>query len=196
KKKKKKGIFAQSARDGAASSDPEEILEEKKPRKRSGKKKEAKVTNGEKAKRIGRLLLDEALQKKDTYDGWSAARIKAYQDRKQRPNAYYYRFNEEGEQQKTGLWADEEHALFMKRLIEMGANVQWGVFSMTIPGRVGYQCSNYYRDLVKKKWVIDSNYKTEGKKLTFVNKSDKTDKSASSKEQEYREKAFAFIVRE
>jgi hypothetical protein len=38
-----------------------------------------------------------------------------------------------------------ERALFMKRLGEMGACGKWGIFSMTIPGRVGYQCSNFYR---------------------------------------------------
>jgi len=29
----------------------------------------------------------------------------------------------------------------MDRLAEVGADGQWGIFSMTIPGRVGYQVS-------------------------------------------------------
>jgi hypothetical protein len=39
----------------------------------------------------------------------------------------------------------EERALFFKRVEEIGVNGQWGIFSMIIPGRVGYQCSNFYR---------------------------------------------------
>ncbi|KAJ2795474.1 hypothetical protein H4R21_005096, partial [Coemansia helicoidea] len=40
----------------------------------------------------------------------------------------------------------------------IGANGQWGIFSMTIPGRVGYQCSNYYRYLVENRLLHDPNY--------------------------------------
>ena len=40
----------------------------------------------------------------------------------------------------------------------MGANGQWGIFSMAIPGRVGYQCSNFYRLLVETKQIHDPNY--------------------------------------
>lgn len=57
------------------------------------------------------------------------------------PNGYYYRFNAPGEQQSKGKWTDEERDLFMNRLKELGANQQWGIFSMAIPGRVGYQVS-------------------------------------------------------
>jgi hypothetical protein len=32
-----------------------------------------------------------------------------------------------------------EEKLFFTRLKELGANGQWGIFSMAIPGRVGYQ---------------------------------------------------------
>lgn len=43
--------------------------------------------------------------------------------------------------------------MFFDRLADVGANGQWGLFSMTIPGRVGYQvhnCSsfnNYYANI-------------------------------------------------
>lgn len=55
------------------------------------------------------------------------------------PNSYYYRFNAPGEQQKKGKWTEEETALFLNRLRQVGANSQWGIFSIAIPGRVGYQ---------------------------------------------------------
>lgn len=70
---------------------------------------------------------------------------------------YYYRFNETGESQRTGEWSVEEKELFLNRLAEVGPE-KWGIFSMTIPGRVGYQCSNYYRQLVASGEIKDSNY--------------------------------------
>ncbi|ETO19944.1 hypothetical protein RFI_17274, partial [Reticulomyxa filosa] len=210
-KKKKKKKKKKTKEDGVVSNDDEEIIDTLERRRKNrgknrGKKSEPKsdsATKGDGPKRIGRLLLDDALQKKDTYDGllllllWSKARIKSYEERKEKPNAYYYRFNEEGEPQKRGIWEPKEHELFMTRLLEMGANVQWGVFSMTIPGRVGYQCSNYYRDLIKKQWIVDFNYKIEGGKLTYQTKKDtsKSDKSKHNKLDDYREKAFAFVIR-
>ncbi|KAK3816036.1 MAG: hypothetical protein J3Q66DRAFT_401235 [Benniella sp.] len=114
----------------------------------------------------GRLGLDEALQQVEdnkvdaskAFEGWSEARIKAYAAIDKKPNTYYYRFNAPGEVQRKGAWTKEERLLFHKRLEEIGANGQWGIFSMTIPGRVGYQCSNYYRLLVETNTITDPNY--------------------------------------
>jgi hypothetical protein len=36
----------------------------------------------------------------------------------------------------------EEKELFFKRLAEVGADGQWGIFSIAVPGRVGYQVPN------------------------------------------------------
>eukprot|EP00487_Bulimina_marginata_P000719 TRINITY_DN11437_c0_g1_i1.p1 TRINITY_DN11437_c0_g1~~TRINITY_DN11437_c0_g1_i1.p1 ORF type:complete len:101 (-),score=4.74 TRINITY_DN11437_c0_g1_i1:87-389(-) len=88
-------------------------------------------------------------------EGWSEARKKAWNNRKSSPNAYFYRFNVPGQPQKNGKWTKDEHALFMKRVIGFGVNDQWGIFSKSIPGRVGYQCSNYWRGLVKDGDVTD-----------------------------------------
>lgn len=119
-------------------------------------------------KRIKRLRLDEALKKVDegNFEGWSEARIRAWQLKDKNPNAYYYRFNDPGVEQRNGKWKkvrviprtsacslnpsnhlplQEERELFFKRVKEIGVNGQWGIFSMVIPGRVGYQCSNFYR---------------------------------------------------
>ncbi|KAJ2477733.1 hypothetical protein IWW56_004167, partial [Coemansia sp. RSA 2131] len=90
--------------------------------------------------------------------GWSEARIKAFKAIKTKPNTYYYRFNEPGEEQRTGQWTAEEQRQFHARLKEIGANGQCSIFSMTIPGRVGYQCSNYYRYLVENRLIHDPNY--------------------------------------
>jgi len=74
--------------------------------------------------------------------------VQAYRQLKTNPNTYYYRFCAPGVQQKNGPWTKSEEVLFMERLAEMGGakrKMQWGLFSMAIPGRVGYQCSNFYR---------------------------------------------------
>lgn len=103
----------------------------------SGQKK--RIINST-SRQTQRLKLDEALEQADSgMNGWSAARIRAYKLLDQNPNSYYYRFNAPGEMQRNGPWSPEEHELFMKRLAEHGADGQWGIFSMTIPGRVGYQ---------------------------------------------------------
>ncbi|KAJ1728395.1 hypothetical protein LPJ61_004054, partial [Coemansia biformis] len=127
----------------------------------------------DKYRTVGRLPLDEALAQlqraatakngtgidlSKAMKGWSEARIKAFKAIKTKPNTYYYRFNAPGEEQRTGQWTPEEQRLFHARLKEIGANGQWGIFSMTIPGRVGYQCSNYYRYLVENRLIQDPNY--------------------------------------
>lgn len=94
----------------------------------------------------------------DTMQGWSKARMDAWKSKDTNPNTYYYRFNDPGEEQKHGKWSDEEKKLFMKRMEEMGECGQWGIFSMAIPGRVGYQCANFYRQLVANKEIEGNRY--------------------------------------
>jgi hypothetical protein len=105
-----------------------------------------------------------ALNLEDLMEGWSDARKKAWQNREKNENQYYYRFNAPGEPQGEGKWTSDEHALFLRTLEEVRSGAagypmyQWGSFSKNIPGRVGYQCSNYYRTLIKNGDVQDSNY--------------------------------------
>jgi len=157
------------------------------------KKAKLKVKTGmtmQGKKRVGRLTLDNALKDKNSMEGWSEARKKAFKNVKKNPNAYYYRFNEPGEKQGNGAWSDEEHRLFMLRMKELGVNNKWGTFSMKIPGRVGYQCSNYYRQLVKEGTIVDSNYFWDGKKLHFK----RGVKAGKDKEQFEAERFYNFTV--
>ena len=115
-----------------------------------------------------KLRLDDALAQ-GNFEGWSHARIRAYQLRDKNPNAYYYRFNDPGEKQRNGAWTKEEISLFNSRMKEVGVNGQWGIFAMGIPGRVGYQCSNFYRHLIETKKIVDENYIIDDKgKAHFV----------------------------
>eukprot|EP00941_MAST-03F_sp_MAST-3F-sp1_P001117 g1117.t1 len=127
---------------------------------------------------VGRMRLDEALATGNT-KGWSDARIKAFVKRKTNPNSYYYRFNDPGETQRSGGWTEDEKKNFFNRLKELGgANGQWGIFAMGIPGRVGYQCSNYYRKLIEKGEVKDPNYIVdENGKAHFLHKRKRSGKS-------------------
>ncbi|KAL9541823.1 hypothetical protein PS6_010123 [Mucor atramentarius] len=92
------------------------------------------------------------------FEGWSEARIRSFKMIEKNPNSYYYRFNEPGQEQRRGPWTEDEKKLFIDRLKEMGTEGQWGLFSKGIPGRVGYQCSNYYRFLIETKQLQDGNY--------------------------------------
>ena len=68
----------------------------------------------------------------------------AYMNKDNNPNAYHYRFNDVGEIQGKGKFTKEEKKRF-KKLIAKGVDYRWGLFSIKFPGRVGYQCSNFYR---------------------------------------------------
>jgi len=154
---------------------PEKVLVKKRKKTRVreknrplGEVKKKPGYNLDGSKRVGRILLDDALKTKDTnMTGWSVARKKAFKAIDKNPNAYHYRFNKPGEPHATGAWTREEHTKFMKLLLEKGANNSWGIFSKGIPGRVGYQCSNYYRQLVKHYKIWDPNYWCDGTKMYF-----------------------------
>ncbi|KAJ3135377.1 hypothetical protein HK100_002820 [Physocladia obscura] len=94
----------------------------------------------------------------EIFAGWSTARVAAFKAIENNPNRYYYRFNKPGEMQRNGAWTEDEQKMFMERLEEVGVNGQWGIFSIPIPGRVGYQCSTFYRTLIRKGKIADSNY--------------------------------------
>jgi len=141
--------------------------EKQKKAARAAKRKAEKNKNADGSKRCGRLLLNDALKNVGSMEGWSEARKKAWTNRKTSPNAYFYRFNVPGQPQRNGKWTAAEHKLFMQRALDIGVNDQWGLFSKRIPGRVGYQCSNYWRGLVKDGDVKDPNYHFDGKKLHF-----------------------------
>jgi hypothetical protein len=97
------------------------------------------------------------------WSGWSEARKRSYGHAKDHPNAYYYRHLPEGEVQRSGPWTAKEKQLFLGRMRELRGDAasfghDWGLFSRAIPGRVGYQCSNFYRALLLSGELKDSQY--------------------------------------
>ena len=102
---------------------------------------------------------------KEEWDTWSDAHKQSYVKQKENPNTYLYRNLPPGETQRNGPWTPEEHRLFLKRLHEIReqgiSEGKWGIFSMKIPGRVGYQCANYYRKLLQTGKVHDEFYRKD-----------------------------------
>ncbi|KAL6051980.1 Ubox domain containing protein [Balamuthia mandrillaris] len=129
-------------------------------RRMNKRKKSPEELQERRINKVKKLKLDEAVTRahEGNFEGWSGARIRAWKLIDKNPNAYYYRFNDPGVTQKNGKWSKEEKKLFMKRVEEFGVNGQWGLFSMAIPGRVGYQCSNFYRHLIETRQLTDPNY--------------------------------------
>jgi hypothetical protein len=66
------------------------------------------------------------------------------------PNAYFYRHVAPGVVQRTGGWDAEEKKMFMEAVkIHHPSQGKWGLFAQHIPGRVGYQCRNFYHRLLE-----------------------------------------------
>lgn len=75
------------------------------------------------------------------------------------PNCYFYRHCAPGVEQHMGDWTEEEHDLFLHTAKAFGCGDKWGLFSTYIPHRVGYQCSNYYRQVILREGsIVDSSY--------------------------------------
>lgn len=142
------------------------------------KAREGEVTyrpgyNKDGSKRNKRLLLDDALGRGDC-SGWSEARKKAHKSLMTNPNTYFYRFNLGGQKQGRAGWTSAESTKFMERLNEIGPYVGWGLFAFTIPGRVGYQCSAHYRELVTSGKVRDPRFWMNDEGKLHFNKEGKT----------------------
>ncbi|KAJ2963951.1 hypothetical protein NQZ79_g1115 [Umbelopsis isabellina] len=112
----------------------------------------------------------------DCVKTWSPARIHAWEIRRLNPEAFYYRFVDPAQGQNNGSFTKVDHENFMKRMEvwkEKGYRVgaSWGIFSMGIPHRAGYQCSAYYRKLIQSKKIQDDAYAMVDGKLKMVDKS-------------------------
>ncbi|KAG0303781.1 hypothetical protein BGZ97_001766 [Linnemannia gamsii] len=107
---------------------------------------------------------------------WSEVRIKTWEHRRTNVEGFYYRFVDPTEGQQNGPWSTKSTQEFMVRLEEWKARgirigTSWGIFSMKVSNKAGYQCSSYYRKLLETKKMTDPAYAWEGGKLIMVNKS-------------------------
>ncbi|KAH0789065.1 Myb-like DNA-binding domain containing protein [Histomonas meleagridis] len=102
----------------------------------------------------------------EIWSGWSPIRRESFKQIIKNPNSFFYRNRPPGDPQKYGRFTPEEEKQFIERLkyfrqtlkIEDGL---WGLFSVPLRGRLGYQCSNFYRQLIRDGKIKDSRYSTE-----------------------------------
>ena len=99
----------------------------------------------------------------EEWRSWSDIHRKSYLAGMKDPNTFLYRNCPVGVQRKNGPWTEDEKRLFIKRLNQIRGDKdtidgKWGIFSLGVPGRVGYQCSNFYRLLISLGEIKDSRY--------------------------------------
>ena len=80
---------------------------------------------------------------------WSEAKRNAWAAIDTNPNAYYYRHVAPGQKKQTGAWSEKEKQMFFEAMkVHPPSQGKWGLFAQHIPGRVGYQCRNFYHHLL------------------------------------------------
>lgn len=99
----------------------------------------------------------------DIWNSWSNIRRASFKQIMKNPNSFFYRNRPPGDPQKYGPFTAAEEKQFIERLKyfreELGVNEGlWGYFSVPILGRLGYQCSNFYRSLIASGKIVDSSY--------------------------------------
>ena len=79
------------------------------------------------SRRCSGIDIDDAMERinEGFLDGLSDARKKAWRNRRTNPEAFFYRFNAPGQAAKKGKWREEEHKMFMERVMELGVNEGW-----------------------------------------------------------------------
>lgn len=92
--------------------------------------------------------IENNTSKIDEYESWSPVKKQLWDERREKPNNFFYKNKLPGERIIKGHWSDAEKAFFVKKLRETDlVNIKWGLFSRDIPGRVGCQCRAFFRKL-------------------------------------------------
>ena len=126
---------------------------------KSQKVKKVVISDADLPEKLSAYITDEI------WRSWSPIRRESFKQIIKNPNSFFYRNRPPGDPQKRGGFSEEEEKQFLDRLeyfktlgVEDGF---WGLFSVPILGRVGYQCSNFYRALIKEGKIVDSHYQID-----------------------------------
>ena len=163
------------------------------------KKKGNKADSGQNSSNQGSDLIPEQLKiyvSQDVWNMWSPIRRESFTQILKNPNTFFYRNRPPGDPQKTGPFTPEEEEQFLDRLhyfrevlgVEDGL---WGLFAVPIRGRLGYQCANFYRNLIMQGKIHDDHYQIVDGKLNFLHGSKKTVSESTMKI--LTQEAFNFI---
>lgn len=176
---------------------------EKKEQKGESQKKKSSDSKASKSDVQTRLadndLVPNELKKyvpQEVWNMWSPIRRDSFANIIKNPNTFFYRNRPPGDPQKTGPFSPQEEEQFRNRLRYFREELEiedglWGLFAVPIRGRLGYQCSNFYRLLIKDGKLHDDRYQLEDGKLVFKQGSKKPVPPNSMKILE--QEAFDFI---
>jgi hypothetical protein len=145
--------------------------------------KRAKPKPKPRATRSGGLDRNEVPEgvSQEEWDDFPPWKRKIYLEKEENPNAYYYRFVDPDEERRSGAWSPAERKHFIAQMkLETGDGHftgKWGLFARGIPGRVGYECRNYYDRLVKAGEFEDDRY---GEDMKVMKKSEREGGSVAS----------------
>lgn len=110
--------------------------------------KAGRKTKAKKQKR--QVFKHRAIWRPSAYDRWSMDQQYLWDRVPQDPNAYYYRYPAPGEKLRTSRWTDAELETFRHMRRTHPTKNTWGLFSMHIMGRTGYQCEELAKSLKKR----------------------------------------------
>jgi len=97
------------------------------------------------------------------YQLWCADKQKKWDAIQKNPNAFYYHYLPPGVRPRAGSsaegppspssvslpWTEQEKILFLYSLECYPPEGQWGLFSINIPGRTGWECEQFCKQLIK-----------------------------------------------
>jgi hypothetical protein len=103
----------------------------------------------------------------DVWSGYSQIRRDSFCRMLANPNSFFYRNRPPGDPQRFGSFTEDEEEAFLERLRYFREDLHiddglWGLFAVPLRGRVGYQCSNFYRSLIQGRKIEDPNYEVDG----------------------------------
>lgn len=106
----------------------------------------------------------------DVWESYSQVRKDSFRQMFSKPNAFFYRNRPPGDPQRNGKFTEEEEAQFLERLKyfreELGImEGQWGLFAVPLRGRLGYQCSQFFRELLLEGKIKGVSYNVANGKL-------------------------------
>lgn len=109
----------------------------------------------------------------ELWNSYSPSRRQSFKNMFTNPNAFFYRNRPPGDPQRCGSFTKEEEEQFLERIKyfrKLGiSDGLWGLFAVPLKGRLGYQCSNFYRLMVQEGKIKESNYEMESDgKLRFI----------------------------
>lgn len=147
--------------------------------KKDNMKKKSQVSSKNKIddKNDSSLIIPDFLKPfitQQVWDQYSPIKRESFKQLIKNPNSFFYRNRPPGEEQKYGSFTPEEDVQFMERVRYFREDLHindglWGLFAVPLNGRLGYQCSNHYRDLVSEGKIKDPKYqKLENGKLSYV----------------------------